>query len=759
VVLGLAGLLGFLAVGGLVAWLTLKGDSAATGKSDGLAASLLGPKANEDQGVKDSTRKADDAAGPGLPVKDTPDVRTEPRQAEPKPAEPKLDVAPMPRPPEPKEPPPKQPKDGKLAVPDKEKLADAQKEVERRFEVSKAKNKLELAEQLWRESEIASEPADRYALLEAARQLAAQGGNCPMAFQIIDNMDMRHRIDKWQLQIVTLETAAQANDPAVLQEVCGFSQKYAEDLVAQDRYEPAVQLLTVADAAARKSGNAALQDAVASRLKQVANLQKDYDAIKPVKDQLSKNPDDPEANLAWGKYLLLVKKQKVTQAAPYLAKGSDPQLKKLAQQEVDEPLEPKEMLALADGWRAQAEAEKGDARKQYLLRASHWYSSAIPRLAGLPRTKAEKDLKELDELLEKEFPGQSGSFASRSGPLRQELLMQGGGNARSEAAVADGLKWLSEHQGADGSWNSAKHQADGKCNCQPGHDDPMFGTAFALLAFLGAGETPRNGAYAKNVQKGVKWLLSKQQADGVLSGNGYIEGMATIALCEAYGMTKDPQLKGPAQKAINALVNWQGPDGGFRYAPKQAGDMSVSSWHIQALKAGQLAGLNVPKATLTAVGNFLDKVSTPDGSGCGYTGPQPTPRMTAAGMLCRQYTGWGPRNPGLVKAVDSHRRLPPSPAFKDMYHFYYSTQVMYNMGGEGWQRWNAGVEGRPGMRDLLIMAQDQGQSNGRAHQKGSWDPAGDAFGAQFGRLGYTCLCILTLEVYYRHAPLFSRKDQ
>ena len=61
------------------------------------------------------------------------------------------------------------------------------------------------------------------------------------------------------------------------------------------------------------------------------------------------------------------------------------------------------------------------------------------------------------------------------------------------------------------------------------------------------------------------------------------------------------------------------------------------------------------------------------------------------------------------------------------------------------------------MRDILVDSQDQGQNAERRDQKGSWDPAGDAFGGQFGRLGHTCLCILTLEVYYRHLPLYRRE--
>ena len=45
-----------------------------------------------------------------------------------------------------------------------------------------------------------------------------------------------------------------------------------------------------------------------------------------------------------------------------------------------------------------------------------------------------------------------GSFQGRSGPMRQALLKEGGGSAKTEAAVAAGLKWLARQQRADGSW-------------------------------------------------------------------------------------------------------------------------------------------------------------------------------------------------------------------------------------------------------------------------------------------------------------------
>jgi hypothetical protein len=39
---------------------------------------------------------------------------------------------------------------------------------------------------------------------------------------------------------------------------------------------------------------------------------------------------------------------------------------------------------------------------------------------------------------------------------------------------------------------------------------------------------------------------------------------------------------------------------------------------------------------------------------------------------------------------------------------------------------------------------------------GSWEPEPGFIGRACGRLGTTALCLLTLEVYYRHLPLYKR---
>ena len=63
--------------------------------------------------------------------------------------------------------------------------------------------------------------------------------------------------------------------------------------------------------------------------------------------------------------------------------------------------------------------------------------------------------------------------------------------------------------------------------------------------------------------------------------------------------------------------------------------------------------------------------------------------------------------------------------------------------------WNVGpdMKGKGGIRDTLIARQEQNGAN-----KGSF--SGDTHVG--GRLGATSLCLLSLEVYYRHLPLYRR---
>lgn len=347
-------------------------------------------------------------------------------------------------------------------------------------------------------------------------------------------------------------------------------------------------------------------------------------------------------------------------------------------------------------------------------------------------------------------PGQV--LAGRDPAFRGELVAREGGTTASEAAVARALRWLENHQASDGSWSLDHFSATGDCNGRcggPGIDSDTSATALALLPFLGAGQTHIRGDHTSTVARGLRALMDMQHANGDLRGRGggnmYAHGQATIALCEAYAMTQSDILRDPAQRAVDYIVAAQHEAGGWRYAPREPGDLSVVGWQMMALRSAQMAYLKVPAETFLKATQFLNSVqqSRAHGLYCYMPGGGPTPVMTAEGLLCRQYAGWRHNHPVLLNGVhwlaSNHSPRSNRP---NMYFWYYGTQVMHHMGGKLWTDWNAAL------RDLLISLQAVS-----GHEAGSWPPLG-GHDSQGGRVYTTALAACTLEVYYRHLPLY-----
>ncbi|QGJ70047.1 Squalene--hopene cyclase [Planctomycetales bacterium 10988] len=337
--------------------------------------------------------------------------------------------------------------------------------------------------------------------------------------------------------------------------------------------------------------------------------------------------------------------------------------------------------------------------------------------------------------------GAVGMFDGRGEASRGKLVQAFGGTTASESAVAKGLRWLAKVQWNDGRWRLEQFG---------GSRSDTAGTALGVLPFLGAGQTHKSGKYQETVGNALYWLRRAQLRDGDWRGKGvgnmYAHAQATLAMCEAYALTRDPELREPAQKGIDYIINAQHSGGGWRYSPGQRGDTSVLGWQLMALQSARTASLQVPEETLEKATNFLNQVQTDQiGSRYGYQ-PNMGPRqsMTAEAILCRQYTGWKREEPGMEKAVEwllsAH---PPQPREPNMYYWYYATQAMHHFGGTPWEQWNSR------MREMLVASQVPNGEN-----EGSWNPVGGHSNVG-GRVYMTSLAILTLEVYYRHLPIYD----
>lgn len=366
------------------------------------------------------------------------------------------------------------------------------------------------------------------------------------------------------------------------------------------------------------------------------------------------------------------------------------------------------------------------------------------------------------ELIKKQVESATGvkqALAARDPRLRVEMVTQEGGTTMTEAAVARGLRWLATHQNNDGSWRLDDFESVNGCNCGGrGHYHTKApGTALAMLPFLGAGQTHLAGKHKGAVSRGLRWLVQHQKEDGDLRhdelGNAgmYTQGQATIVLCEAFAMTGDEELRIPAQKAVDFVVKAQYADGGWRYQPGprggDKGDTSVVGWQLMALQSARAANLNVPERTLLRANAYLDGCQSDGGAQYAYmAGHAPTPVMTAEALLCRMYLGWNKKQkPALSRGAQLLvRRSLPNKHDPNIYYWYYATQTMHHFGGEEWDTWNLQ------MRDVLTSTQETS-----GHAAGSWTPRGD-HAAAGGRIYMTSLSVCTLEVYYRHLPIFRQ---
>ncbi len=341
---------------------------------------------------------------------------------------------------------------------------------------------------------------------------------------------------------------------------------------------------------------------------------------------------------------------------------------------------------------------------------------------------------------------------------------------QTELAIERGLAFLARHQREDGSWRLQDFETEVLMTSD------TAATGLALLAFQGAGYTHKDFKYAEVCENAIQFLRERQKTNGDLyipqnpasDQNAwlYSHGIAAIAMCEAYGMTQDSELRDPAQRAVDFIATSQDKRrGGWRYSPGVGSDTSVSGWFMMALMSAKLAGLQVDESVLVRLRGYLELSQDPAGNEHLYRynpfaannevqghGLRPTSVMTSVGMLMRLYTGWGRDEPAMQDGAKYLlQNLPAEGTVKqskrDTYYWYYATQVMFHMGGETWDTWH------DELYPMLINNQViQGQ------YEGSWNPVSptpDLWARYGGRLYVTTMNLLSLEVSYRHLPLYE----
>ena len=167
---------------------------------------------------------------------------------------------------------------------------------------------------------------------------------------------------------------------------------------------------------------------------------------------------------------------------------------------------------------------------------------------------------------------------------------KGYGDAKTEAAVYKALRWLKATQSPDGSWGTSP-----KYGLTKGMDKAA-GAGFAILTFLAHGETPASKEFGPTVQKALDYLIKSVYVVKDKKGNlvkdpngktpyvkmsgaggseyGFLIG--TYALCEAYGMTKNPNAKRAAEQTLRRIIDGQTATESRRFEHEDASNTTPS---------------------------------------------------------------------------------------------------------------------------------------------------------------------------------------
>ncbi len=392
----------------------------------------------------------------------------------------------------------------------------------------------------------------------------------------------------------------------------------------------------------------------------------------------------------------------------------------------------------------------------------------------------------------------SDAYKNRAPALRPQMITSFGGDAQINQTIEEGLKFVSKTQWPDGRWRfhqqpaslhvSQEMQQNGNMQCD------TAATALALLSMLGAGYTHKDGLYKEEIQKGLDYLIQHQQTVPVRGSNGklgavgalynketdtdsnshsYAHAMATTALCEAYGLTRDPKLLPAAQAAVRYIIATQNPRlGGWRYEsdglegqPHSESDTSSSGWQIMALRSAMAAEVLKADEIIPVLNNaqrWLDRAQNPENKRYIYNPDngvdskyadwkKTTPAMTAEGLFMQWCI-----NPDLVDSQETIQYLLQNTPGKkgdseyssDVYYWYYATAVMFAQKGEAWKTWQSAI--MPRLQNSQLPADHP--------CGGSWDvnsPSIDKWSHIGGKHYMTTMNLMIMEIYIRHLSIYQ----
>ena len=315
---------------------------------------------------------------------------------------------------------------------------------------------------------------------------------------------------------------------------------------------------------------------------------------------------------------------------------------------------------------------------------------------------------------------------------------------RTDDAIAKALEFIASQQQVSGAWKVDQY------------GESTAATSLAVMSFMAAGHVPGEGPYARNIERGIKWVIDRQEQNGLLvhkrsHGPMYSHGISTLMLAEVLGMVEGGQarrVKQALERAIRLTLDAQyvrkSPlhAGGWRYSPGAGdSDLSVTGWQLLALRAAKDIGCDVPLENIEAAIAYVKKCAGRGNRAFAYQpGGDPTPTRTGTGILALEVCGEH-RSPEVMGGVAFLRERELN--FNSHYFFYgvyYCSVGMFKVGGKDW------INTRDQLVRTLLAAQNP---------DGSWMATRGSEKSQ-GPVYATSMAVLALSVEYQYLPIYQR---
>jgi WD40 repeat protein len=322
--------------------------------------------------------------------------------------------------------------DPRPKVPDEASLATAEQEIGEAHKAEYAKktpaDMQALASLLLKEGvEAKDKPAMRFVLLREARDLAARAGDLLLSLQAAEQMAKHFAVNTLEMKAAGLEAATRtAATPSIRLNAAILALALADDAEESNNYEMGERLAKMAQASAATLTGLPVAVATQARLKEASAVRKAYQSVQEASRVLADKHDDPDANLAVGKFHALSRCD-WDRGLALLARGSNPKLRALAEADLASPANAKGAEEMGDLYTGQAEAESGAAKAHLLCRACYWYDQATSKLSGVDRSRVEQKT----AAIEKALP-----------PSRPVVLHARCGAYKGWADVTDRVRWM-----------------------------------------------------------------------------------------------------------------------------------------------------------------------------------------------------------------------------------------------------------------------------------------------------------------------------